>query len=108
MLSWVPLLLLLGACSMPEHPESFPVNALVPIKGTPLEGNEVGIPSIQHRRPSLSCFLACFSSCASPYDRYCQNRPSDDDHPAGRGKAGTERERASNVFHGWSECCVYG
>jgi biotin synthase-like enzyme len=29
---------------MPEHPESFPVNALVPIKGTPLENNEVGIP----------------------------------------------------------------
>ena len=25
---------------MPEHPESFPVNALVPIKGTPLENNE--------------------------------------------------------------------
>jgi len=28
------------AANMPEHPESFPVNALVPIKGTPLEGNE--------------------------------------------------------------------
>ncbi|KAI0815295.1 biotin synthase [Irpex lacteus] len=26
--------------SMPEHPESFPVNALVPIQGTPLEDNE--------------------------------------------------------------------
>jgi biotin synthase len=33
--------------SMPEHPESFPVNALVPIEGTPLENNEVG-------------FLLCF------------------------------------------------
>ncbi|KAI0322286.1 biotin synthase BioB [Amylostereum chailletii] len=33
--------------SMPEHPESFPVNALVPIPGTPLEGNEV-IPPINH------------------------------------------------------------
>jgi len=26
--------------NMPEHPESFPVNALVPISGTPLEQNE--------------------------------------------------------------------
>ncbi|RDX56144.1 biotin synthase [Lentinus brumalis] len=26
--------------NMPEHPESFPVNALVPIEGTPLENNE--------------------------------------------------------------------
>ena len=25
---------------MSEHPESFPVNALVPIPGTPMEGNE--------------------------------------------------------------------
>lgn len=28
------------ASNMPEHPESFPINALVPIKGTPLENNE--------------------------------------------------------------------
>ena len=31
---------------MPEHPESFPVNALVPIKGTPLENNEVSVHSV--------------------------------------------------------------
>lgn len=27
-------------CRMPEHPESFPVNTLVPIEGTPLEKND--------------------------------------------------------------------
>jgi len=33
--------------NMPEHPESFPVNALVPIPGTPLEGNEpVAFPTL--------------------------------------------------------------
>ena len=70
--------------SMPEHPESFPVNALVPIKGTPLENNEVGISSIAPT--SLwswpKWFSACFSPCASPYDRHRKNRPSNDDHPA--------------------------
>ncbi|THH19720.1 hypothetical protein EW146_g1511 [Bondarzewia mesenterica] len=43
--------------NMPEHPESFPVNALVPIPGTPLEGNEVGLLSLVHEssyRPALS------------------------------------------------------
>jgi biotin synthase len=27
-------------CNLPEHPESVPINALVAIKGTPLENNE--------------------------------------------------------------------
>ena len=74
-------ILLPDAYSMPEHPESFPVNALVPIKGTPMENNEVGVPSV----PSAGLgqrFLARFSSCASPYDRHRKNRSSDDDHPA--------------------------
>lgn len=77
-------ILLLDVRSMPEHPESFPVNALVPIKGTPLENNEVGIPSIAPiglwSWPKL--FSACFSPCASPYDRHRKNRPSNDDHSA--------------------------
>ncbi|KAI9572735.1 biotin synthase [Boletus coccyginus] len=34
--------------NMPEHPESFPVNALVPIPGTPLEGNEASAPVSYH------------------------------------------------------------
>ena len=49
---------------MPEHPESFPVNALVPIKGTPLEDNEVS--SILYRalrgRRSKLCL-----ACKTPY-----------------------------------------
>lgn len=31
---------------MASHPESFPVNTLVPIEGTPLEGNDVSDPTI--------------------------------------------------------------
>jgi biotin synthase len=27
-------------CTLPQHPESVPINALVPIEGTPLQGNE--------------------------------------------------------------------
>ena len=37
--------------SMPEHPESFPVNALVPIRGTPLEDNEVSASRPRYTRP---------------------------------------------------------
>lgn len=36
--------LLTEICSMASHPESFPVNTLVPIEGTPLEKNDVSIP----------------------------------------------------------------
>lgn len=39
--------------SLPEHPESFPVNALVPIPGTPLEKNDVN-PIAVFLRPSGS------------------------------------------------------
>lgn len=40
-------LLLIPSRRMPEAPESFPVNALVPIPGTPLEGNErVGVTEL--------------------------------------------------------------
>jgi hypothetical protein len=70
--------------SMPEHPESFPVNALVPIKGTPLENNEVSnqsdAPASSKRYASEHCFVACFSSRTSPYDRHFKNSSSDDDH----------------------------
>jgi biotin synthase-like enzyme len=52
---------------MPEHPESFPVNALVPIEGTPLEKNDVGQLSFSILRdlmdlaasalPTILCFV---------------------------------------------------
>ena len=52
---------------MPEHPESFPVNALVPVPGTPLEGNEVGW--LLSTRPLVFgadgfCFLLSYCSSA--------------------------------------------
>jgi biotin synthase len=34
--------LIYEVAKLPAHPESFPVNTLVPIEGTPLEDNEVG------------------------------------------------------------------
>jgi len=40
---------------MPEHPESFPVNALVPIEGTPLEGNEVFLADLSQRLVLIDC-----------------------------------------------------
>jgi hypothetical protein len=49
---------------MPEPPESFPVNALVPIEGTPLGGNEVRLldfgfwklKSLSSKSKSTTCF----------------------------------------------------
>ena len=42
--------------SMSEHPESFPVNTLVPIEGTPLEKNDVsiGFPNDGHLEMALT------------------------------------------------------
>lgn len=45
---------------LPEPPESFPVNALVPIEGTPLADQQV-------RRRSLSCCVAQSKRSASPF-----------------------------------------
>jgi len=59
--------------SMSEHPESFPVNALVPIAGTPLEKNDV-----RTQRFFLTHFLtwesACISPCPHPYNCHRTHR----------------------------------
>ena len=70
--------------SMSEHPESFPVNALVPIPGTPMESNEVSYYLQKYYIIMLSIRLACLSACSSTHNRDCQNRPSNYDNPLGR------------------------
>jgi len=44
---------------MPEHPESFPVNALVPIEGTPLEKNPVRTEFYVFRAAPSTSFINC-------------------------------------------------
>lgn len=57
--------------SMPEHPESFPVNALVPIPGTPMESNEVCYYLQRYYTIMLSIRLACLSACSSTHNCDC-------------------------------------
>ena len=94
---------------MPEHPESFPVNALVPIPGTPMENNEVranacSIPSTPYIR------LSSARICTQPHtdNRNRTDRLAFDHYPISCRPTNSVRDGASNVLYGGSECGVHG
>lgn len=62
--------------SFSEHPESFPVNTLVPIEGTPLEKNDVSIFVVGSGRIVESDRDEVVQ--ADWIARLCTNRPSND------------------------------
>ena len=92
--------------SMPEHPESFPVNALVPIPGTPLEDNEVsvalGIPTVLD-----SVVLADPIPYPSSNDSHCTHCSSGNNNQTCCGAQHSRRVGANDVFHGGSQRCLY-
>lgn len=79
---------------MASHPESFPVNTLVPIEGTPLEGNDVSRAS-QRTARRLTFFLARAGAHCPPNDRHGPNRPSQNNHPSRCGPTHLFRDRTS-------------
>lgn len=95
---------------MPEHPESFPVNALVPIPGTPLEANEV-------KHPQLAQLYFCLLNISTPagavpyfgsHNSYGSYRSTHHHNPLGGRKKYSRRTTASYVFYGGRECCFHG
>jgi biotin synthase-like enzyme len=92
--------------SMPEHPESFPVNALVPIPGTPLEGNEVsavsGILAVVNLTTSAGLI-----PYPSPDDSHCAYCSSRNYHQTRCREKHSQRVGASHVLHGGCQRCVY-
>jgi biotin synthase len=84
---------------LPEHPESFPVNTLVPIPGTPLEKNDVSPGSLHTAFSALAVMgwdadakmtssgAACSRALGHQDHRDGQDRHAQDHHPAGGGKA---------------------
>ncbi|KAI0932517.1 biotin synthase, variant 2 [Taiwanofungus camphoratus] len=68
---------------MPEHPESFPVNALVPIKGTPLENNEVIVLHVSHVAYLTHYFAARPLPNAPPDNSNSSCCAASDYHPIG-------------------------
>jgi biotin synthase len=81
--------------SMPEHPESFPVNALVPIEGTPLEKNPVRTKYCVFEQPTARVALTTQHSASPPHHNSKDNRDSTHCFTYINNKA---RSRAANVF----------
>ena len=95
---------------MPEHPESFPVNALVPIPGTPLEDNEAS--GTRHGRKICAYENSYVAARAvpdhSPDDLYRPYRIAGDDNTSGGWKTDAGRDATGHVFHGWRQCGIHG
>lgn len=92
--------------SMPEHPESFPVNALVPIPGTPMEDNEASMASELPAAIDL-VISAGPISYPSPDDSHGTHCPSRNHNQTCCGTKHSQRAGASNVFHGRSQRRLY-
>ena len=97
--------------SMPEHPESFPVNALVPIKGTPLEDNEVRNFLFWNRSSQIDGSIeskARKGANIGAYYRHCTDCPSEHHHPSRRRSTNAKRIGTNDVFYGWCQRYFHG
>ncbi|KAB8297972.1 hypothetical protein EYC80_001749 [Monilinia laxa] len=82
--------LLETVATLPSHPESFPVNMLVAIKGTPLEGN---------KKVEFENMLRMVATARIVMPKTIVRLA------AGRGELSEEQQVF--VFHGWCQCCFY-
>lgn len=97
---------------LPEHPESFPVNALVAIPGTPMEGNEVSCivaaPACLAELTRFVTFAARQHPDHASHHRYGSSGPSYVHHPTSSRSSPLLRVRASHVLPGRCQRHLHG